>query len=380
MAEHNQPDTDNIQPRTQFTGFRDLGEYVLKNLQNNAHKLKDYAMGQDYPWPGWDEKKLGKPPTIELPSLQEKADVAEFNKVLSNISKMASVEGADELRNQLTALSGVPINIKDLSGNLDQARAPLGTPRVGGESNFSGAKPEMSFNPHAWGRYPVEGSKGDHGIAPPEQMMIHELGHYAELYKVHQDYLAISQKNTDPNVAVHASEAGTTKALDERHIVADYENPAMASVDAGYKKRDAAAYTGGQILIADKKGYPAVDEQDRPTLIHAMKASGRAVPAELEGPHSRLDAIPGAVPNAREDKTLSQAVTNEIASKAALEQHFAQLAKDGRSPDEIAALRRLTHETIAEHAAKGTLPAVTVNVNVTAELTAHHTEQGRELV
>jgi hypothetical protein len=94
-----------------------------------------------------------------MPAFQNADDVSEFSQVLSNLSKMADIESASALRDQLKTLSGKEINIIDLKGNQDESYAPIGTPLTGPKRNYPGNPPRLTFNPNVWGKYPVENSK-----------------------------------------------------------------------------------------------------------------------------------------------------------------------------------------------------------------------------
>lgn len=372
VAEDNISKNDSNQPRRDFMGFGDLLTHIGGNLKKSFIG-ENHA---DYQWPNWDDNKLGKPPTIVMPSVKEQGDIAEFDKVLSNISKMASVESAAELRNQLKTLSGVPINIKDLAGNADKDVAPIGTPVTNTQGGQPGTEPWTSFNPRVWGKYPVEGDKGNHGIASPEQMFIHDvLGHYAELYKSHQNYLITDKKNNNPMVAFDAAKPEYQAAMNEPHIVNDHENAAMSSVDPNFKRRDAARYSEGEILHAGKNGYPEVLEQDRNALIQAIKISGRPIPAELQVPRPESKASEPLKDTSMRDNGQDQNQTlNAVISKEVLEKKFAEFAKEGASITQLADLKRHTDAIIATNEENGTLPLVKLKSNIVE----HKSEQGRE--
>lgn len=337
--------SDERQPRRDFTGFQDLFSYITNNLK---HKF----IGEKYQWPDWNEAKLGKSPTIVMPSAQEPNDVSEFNNVLSNISKMASLRNADELRNQLKALSGMSINIKDLKGNQNPETPPIGTPLVGAKDKYVGNNAEISFNPNVWGKYPVKGSETEFGIASPEQMMIHELGHYAEIQKIADQ---LTQKNAKSNIPIGADESDNIAykhAIDEYHVIKDYENPAMISVDPSFRKRNPNRYGDAKILLENKNGYPDVAEQDRKALIHSMKMSGRDVPEQLNTPDA---------PKNSSSKVERNQDTNLMASNAILNLYLSQHIKEGITPSNLASLQRLTSNIVSTNAENSTLPTVEVN-------------------
>lgn len=329
---------------------------AVENIQDKIVEIASYVkgkfVGEAYLWPDWDAGKLGKPPTIVMPSAQEPNDVVEFNKVLSNLSKMANIDSADELRNQLKAISGMPINIKDLTGNEDANMPPIGTPIVGAEKKNVGNSPEMSFNPNVWGRYPIEDSATEYGIASPEQMMIHELGHYVEIQKIADK---LKQANAQSNVPVSADKNDNIAyqhAVDEPHIIKDYENPAMASVDPNFKKRDPNRYSDAKILLENKNGYPDVTEQDRAALIHSMEMSGRDVPEQLNAP---------VTPKNSSSKVEENQGTNLIATNVILNLYLSQLTKDeGMTTSNLASLQRLTNDIVSANAENGTLPTIEV--------------------
>ncbi|MGB7815548.1 MAG: hypothetical protein WBL28_04270 [Methylotenera sp.] len=367
MAEENKTSGESYQPGSQFTGLGDLLTHIGGNLKRSF-------LGEQYAWPDWDEKALGKPPMIDMPSHQGLGDIAEFNKILSNVSKMASTAGADELRNQLKALSGVSINIKDLEGNQNPETPPIGTPMVGerkslgsaGLTEYTGTAPEMSFNPHVWGKYPVEGGRGEHGIATPEQMLIHELGHYAAIQKIYNDFL---EKNSHSNTPIQTGpeeKNAYNYAINESHIVKDIENPAMLSVDPEYKKRDAARYSEGEILHAGKNGYPEVSEQDRASLIHVMKISGRPVPAELATPQPNKEKNADITKPASmlDQHSVENLKVNAMASEAVLARHSEEFAKEGATPSQLLGLKARVDEIIAINQANGTLKPVEIKVAI----------------
>lgn len=328
-------------------------ENVQDQIAEIASSLKSRFVGNKYQWPDWDENKLGKPPLIVMPSAQVPSDVIEFNNTLSNISKMASVDSAEELRSQLKALSGVPINIKDLTGNADPNTPPIGTPLVSAQKKQIGNNPEISFNPNVWGRYPVEGSATEHGIASPEQMMIHELGHYIEIQKIAD---RLKQANAQSNVPVAADKndniAYHHAVIDESHIIKDYENPAMVSVDPSFKKRDPNRYSDARILFENKDGYPDVAEQDRQALIHSMEMSRRDVPEQLNIP---------VAPKHSSANVEQKQDANLVATNVILNLYFSKLAKEGITPTNLESLQRLTSNTTKSNAENGTLVAVEIN-------------------
>lgn len=337
-----------------------------KQQQSNTHdNMKDYSesikafVGKDYSWPDWNEKLLGTPPMIVMPKFQTKDDVAEFNKVLSDISKMASVESANELRDQLKALNGKEINIKDLAGNADSKIGPLGGPVTGEmhgvgsglENDYAGHKPEISFNPRVWGTYPVDGSKNEYSIATPEQLLIHELGHYVEIQKIYDGLMLKNRASNVPVAADANDKKAYSQAINELHIVKDYENPAMASVDPNYKFRDADRYSDARILFANESGYPNVTEQERATLIHSMQVSGREIPNQLNIP---------ITPDSPSSKVEKDKDVNYEATNAILNLKFYELAKAGVTPSNLESLRQLTSNIIDNNAKNNTLQVVEV--------------------
>lgn len=222
-----------------------------------------------YSWPDWN-KKLGSPPQIVIQGKVSETYLDELNYILSNISEMSHKQSADALRAQLSALSGMPIHMHPASSDESSDWKP----RTEAPKKFD-QSPYIHYSPHVWGRYPVKGSQeieaasfklpdisktgmdllrsvrepakySEYGIAPPEQILLHELGHYVHFHQAHQLFIKSHDANQnplnpDPNTYYHQAMRLIKKGDDEAYIIEHYENPAMQSVTPDYKKKRYAA-------------------------------------------------------------------------------------------------------------------------------------------
>lgn len=328
------------------------------SIGNNLSHKFNALVGKDYVWPGWNESRLGNAPKISIPALQSAESIAELNNILSNISKMANADENGKLNEQLKNLSGHSINIKDLNGNLDNSRGPIGVAYVRAKDGYVGNDPEVSFNPKAWGKYPVEGDSTKYGIASPEQMMIHELGHYIEIQNVANKLKSANEKSNIPVLAGAAEVKAYEHALDEQYIVNNYENPVMMSLDPSFEKRDANRYSDAVILFANKNGYPDIAETERATLMHAMKISQRELPREFN--------LSNQSKSSGNDQNNTSYI-NALAASKALDLHFQHLAENGISASNISALKTLTSNITERNVSNETLPDINLLTNFVSD-------------
>jgi len=333
-----------------------------------------------FPWPDWDSKTLGPAPVIAVSDQPDKAYLEQLNKVLARISEISHIESAEKFRQNLQLLSGVPINL-----------APgFGLPKT--EDNVMQHEPLMKFDPNAWARYPaVEPPplphpiqdampRKDYAIAPPEQLLISELGRYLKLHEAYQQ--SVQYKQTGE--ASHVADAGRLMALGHspRYAIDHAENPAMHSAFPEYKPRDPVQAEKIQPLFAGKEGYPEVPASERHELDFALKVHGsnsldhdksitREAPAR-EGAsnqekmhHLRSEAFRSGYPEdvVKLFPELGEAYLVFATLKKGVEQSGIQPA------DQAAALHQV-RENLASSIAAGKIP------NLMAAETTHEAQQG----
>lgn len=252
-----------------------------------------------YLWPDWN-KELGDPPQLVIQGEVSEAYLVAINHVLSNISEMSRKQNADALKAQLTALSAISINIHPASSE----ESADWKPRTEAPKKFD-QPPYIHYSPHVWGRYPVKDAQeleassfklpdfsktgmdlfrsarepalySEYGIAPPEQILLHELGHYVHFDQAHQLFIKSHDANQnpfnpDPNTYYHQAMRLIKKGSDESYIIDHYENPAMKSVTSDFKERDAEHHSDAISMLEGKNGMPAVKDAERQALENALK-------------------------------------------------------------------------------------------------------------
>lgn len=273
-----------------------------------------------YLWPGWD-KSLGAPPVIAIEGQPDKAYLDAFKQVLTNIADLSHAKDADALRKQLRELSGVPINIHAAQGEAIKDREPNTTPPKGPDQ-----PPFIHYSPDLWGRYPVKGSQeteaahwslpdldkplsewrasmrhsakySEYGISPPEQLFLHELGHYVHFHHAHQLFVkshAENQNPMNPGSYFHQALEIIQQGRDESYITNIYENPSMKSVNPEFRERGDLHYKGGSSFLEGKGGVPAVGEEDRKALQNALKVhpvKEESQGAKLLNPQSKVEML-----------------------------------------------------------------------------------------
>lgn len=291
-------------------------------------------------FPGWDDA-WGVSPRIVIRTDDQDYAVALLRE-LGYLSAAAQRSEADALRCQLKQLSGVTISFVPAGEN--EARPAVDS------RHFGLMPPYIEFNPYLWERYPAEGSEqlseggwhwrgfvipplekldaaySSYGIASPEQLLLRELGQYAEFYRAYRKFSEAGLRFSDEDL-VKEAKAINLVASNETDAILRYEDTPMLSVTPRYIAHSIEDASDIKHLLAQKNGSPDVPESQRNALnvaLHMRTAAAEEIGVDESS--SSLDSCLNGFPE-RFDRLLTQAGFSS--DQQSLIRHFVECSFDG---------------------------------------------------